>query len=306
MSDSVAYIDNIDISKVYDARYAADEVHYETFSLLAAFFGRDMQAHWHDRYFQVHFLDTGRIELQLDDQRYSVQAPLFVFTPPSVPHAFFTEPDSDGHVLTVRQELIWPLLERLYPGHREAFELPGMCLSLADRPEELEALRHYWALIRHEFNGALPGREQTLLLLAQALFTLLLRNGPLDVRSNGGVRSELRTFQRFNRMIDEHYAEHLPVPHYARELGLSESSLTDVCRRFANSSPKRLILDRLQREAKRLLLFSSCTVHEIAYQLGFKDPAYFARFFNRMEGCSPSCYRNNYAGVGVNPITVLL
>jgi AraC family 4-hydroxyphenylacetate 3-monooxygenase operon regulatory protein len=41
-----------------------------------------------DRYFQMHFLDTGQIELQLDDHRYSVQAPLFVITPPSVPHAF--------------------------------------------------------------------------------------------------------------------------------------------------------------------------------------------------------------------------
>jgi AraC family 4-hydroxyphenylacetate 3-monooxygenase operon regulatory protein len=32
-------------------------------------------------------------------------------------------------------------------------------------------------------------------------------------------------------------------------------------------------------------------VHETAYSLGFKDPAYFARFFNRLEGCSPSTYR---------------
>ena len=68
----------------------------------------------------MHFTETGKIELQLDDQHYSVQAPLFILTPPSVPHAFFTEPDSDGHVLTVRQELIWPLLERLYPGSNGA------------------------------------------------------------------------------------------------------------------------------------------------------------------------------------------
>jgi AraC family 4-hydroxyphenylacetate 3-monooxygenase operon regulatory protein len=73
----------------------------------------------------MHFLDTGQIELQLDDHRYSVQAPLFVLTPPSVPHAFITESDSDGHVLTVREDLIWPLLEVLYPGTREAFGCRG-------------------------------------------------------------------------------------------------------------------------------------------------------------------------------------
>ena len=92
-------ITNIDISKEYDESLGTDDVHYQSFARMAAFFGRDMQAHRHDQYFQMHFLDTGQIELQLDDHRYSVQAPLFVLTPPSVPHAFITESDSDGHVL---------------------------------------------------------------------------------------------------------------------------------------------------------------------------------------------------------------
>jgi mannose-6-phosphate isomerase-like protein (cupin superfamily) len=72
----------------YDESLGTEDVHYQSFARMAAFFGRDMQAHRHDQYFQMHFLDTGQIELQLDDHRYSVQAPLFVLTPPSVPHAF--------------------------------------------------------------------------------------------------------------------------------------------------------------------------------------------------------------------------
>jgi AraC family 4-hydroxyphenylacetate 3-monooxygenase operon regulatory protein len=288
---STGFITNIDIGKEYDARYAADEVHYETFAGLAAFFGRDMQVHWHDRFFQLHYLATGRIELQLDDQHYSVQAPLFILTPPSVPHAFFTEPDSDGHVLTVRQELIWPLLERLYPGSNLALDMPGICLSLAAVPQELAALGHYWELIAREFSQKMAGREQTLALLAQAVFTLMLRNTSLDDKAASGVRGELKLFQRFNKMVDERFRDHLSVPEYAQSLGVTESRLNDLCRRFANRPPKRLIFDRLLREAKRLLLFSACTVHETAYSLGFKDPAYFARFFNRLEGCSPSVYR---------------
>ena len=74
-------IANIDISKEYDESLGTDDVHYQSFARMAAFFGRDMQAHRHDQYFQMHFLDTGQIELQLDDHRYSVQAPLFVLTP---------------------------------------------------------------------------------------------------------------------------------------------------------------------------------------------------------------------------------
>jgi AraC-like DNA-binding protein len=41
------------------------------------------------------------------------------------------------------------------------------------------------------------------------------------------------------------------VPEYASELHLTESRLTDICRRFANRPPKRLIFDRQLREARR-------------------------------------------------------
>ncbi len=248
-------IANIDISKEYDESMGSNDVHYQSFARMADFFGRDMQAHRHDQFFQMHFLDTGQIELQLDDHRYSVQAPLFVLTPPSVPHAFITESDSDGHVLTVREELVWPLLEVLYPGTREAFGLPGICLSLADKPNELAALKHYWQLIERESTEQLAGCEHTTVLLAQAVFTLLLRNAKLDDHAATGMRGELKLFQRFTLLIDNHFHQHWTVPDYACELHITESRLTDICRRFANRPPKRLIFDRQLREAKRLLLF---------------------------------------------------
>lgn len=82
-------IANIDISKEYDESLGTDDVHYQSFARMAAFFGRDMQAHRHDQYFQMHFLDTGQIELQLDDHRYSVQAPLFVLTPVGAARVYY-------------------------------------------------------------------------------------------------------------------------------------------------------------------------------------------------------------------------
>ena len=190
----------------------------------------------------------------------------------------------------MHEDLIWPLLEVLYPGTRETFGLPGICLSLADKPEELTALSHYWRLIERESTAQLPGREHTLVLLAQAVFTLL-RNAPLDDHEAFGMRGELKLFQRFTQLVDAHFHQHWTVPEYASELHLTESRLNDICRRFANRPPKRLIFDRQLREARRLLVFSDSAVNEIAWQLGFKDPAYYARFFNHLVGCSPSRYR---------------
>ncbi len=126
-------------------------MHYQSFARMAAFFGRHMLPHRHEQYFQMHFLNSGQIELQLDDHRYSVEAPLFVLTPPSVPHAFITESDADGHVLTVRENLIWPLLTD-----------------------------------RAGIGGTTAWTEHTLTLLAQAVFTLLLRNAKLTTMPPAG------------------------------------------------------------------------------------------------------------------------
>lgn len=81
-----------------------------------------------------------------------------------------------------------------------------------------------------------------LVALAQAIFTQVLREAPPDEMSPTSVRGEMRQFQRFNRMIDACFRQHLTVPDYARELGISESRLTEICRRFANQSPKNLFL----------------------------------------------------------------
>lgn len=51
----MSQITNIDISKDYDETQGSDDVHYQSFARMAAFFGRDMKPHRHDSFFQMHF-----------------------------------------------------------------------------------------------------------------------------------------------------------------------------------------------------------------------------------------------------------
>lgn len=284
-------IENINIGQQYDGGATDDDVHYETFARMAEFFGRNMRPHWHDRHYQMHYLETGRIALQLDDHDYDVQAPLFVLTPPSVPHAFYTGPESDGHVLTVHQKVLWPLFGQLWPGKPEAHGTRGFCLSLNHSPATLMALSHYWPLMADEFHHLRPARQAALAGLARNIIGVLLRVADPEGAGTSVMRGELAIFQRFNRLVDRHFTQHLTIPDYAQMLGISESRLNELCRRFANQSTKRLIHERVQREARRLLMFTAHSVNQIAWQLGFKDAAYFTRVFQRMEGCSPSQYR---------------
>jgi len=78
---------------------------------------------------------------------------------------------------------------------------------------------------------------------------------------------------------------------YAAALKVSESRLRHACMIVAAQSPMQLVHARVVLEAKRQLRYTSGSVSEIAYALGFDDPAYFTRFFSRRTGMSPRAFR---------------
>ncbi|UUW72694.1 4-hydroxyphenylacetate catabolism regulatory protein HpaA [Pseudomonas oryzihabitans] len=296
-------IPNIHIGEVYDQRYADAEVHYDALGNLAEFFGRNMRAHRHDRFFQVHYVASGRVRVFLDDQHYEEEGPLFFLTPPPVPHAFTTEEGSDGHVLTVRQQLVWTLLD-------EAPELsPGtpfqpLCVPLGDLTgldrEEADRLAALFELLRLETQAPRPAQPSSLRALARLLFISLLRLAPRSRAAQSVRHEDLLVFRRFNELIEAHYTEHWPLPRYAERLGVTEARLNDSCRRIGGLPSKRLIHDRLMQEAKRLLVFTGASANEICYGLGFKDPAYFSRFFLRQAGATPGDYRQRHRAAVAN------
>lgn len=65
------------------------------------------------------------------------------------------------------------------------------------------------------------------------------------------------------------------------------------------------LVDEYRRDrALRLLMRDDHSVLEIAYSLGYSDPAHFTRAFKRWQGVSPRIYRNAVvAGLVENPLT---
>ncbi len=78
---------------------------------------------------------------------------------------------------------------------------------------------------------------------------------------------------------------------YARALGVSLDQLNRGCRAATGRTPLQIVHDRLLAEAKRSLIYTSMSVQEVGFSLGFADPAYFTRFFAQREKCSPSQFR---------------
>ena len=108
------------------------------------------------------------------------------------------------------------------------------------------------------------------------------------------------TAQRFRQLVEMHYRDGLGVDDFCRMLNVTRSHLHTACMRALGRPPQRLVHERLAVEARLRLRQSALPVEQVAYNLGFRDPAYFNRFFRRMSGVSPGAYRK---AVRVSPPT---
>ncbi|MDO1501930.1 helix-turn-helix domain-containing protein [Winogradskyella maritima] len=94
--------------------------------------------------------------------------------------------------------------------------------------------------------------------------------------------------RQFHVLVEQHFREKHAVADYADLLFKSPKTLSNVFKKSGNTSPLKVINSRLALEAKRLLLYSDKTAEEVAFEIGFNDPAHFSRFFKKEVGVPPS------------------
>ena len=82
------------------------------------------------------------------------------------------------------------------------------------------------------------------------------------------------------------------VKYLAEQVHLSPNYLSDLLKRETGMNAKDRIHYYLIEEAKNLLLSTSKTVGELAFDLGFEYPQYFSRLFKSKTGMTPVEYRS--------------
>ena len=105
--------------------------------------------------------------------------------------------------------------------------------------------------------------------------------------------AQMNIIREYNVLVEKHFREYHHVKDYADLLFKSPKTLSNLFPKYSNKSPLMVINDRILLEAKRLLLYSDKSAHEIANELGYSDPAHFSKFFKKHEGLSPSIFRKN-------------
>lgn len=104
--------------------------------------------------------------------------------------------------------------------------------------------------------------------------------------------------EKFDGILHEYLQSDKPqtdgipsVAYFADELHLSANYFGDLIKKETGKSALEHIQAKLIDIAKEKVFQYNKSVSEIAYELGFKYPNHFSRFFKQQVGCSPNEYR---------------
>ncbi|KFF75763.1 transcriptional regulator [Chryseobacterium sp. P1-3] len=80
---------------------------------------------------------------------------------------------------------------------------------------------------------------------------------------------------------------------YAQSLSIHVNSLNRSVKEMTGKTTSQQITARIIREAYALLKHTDWNITEIAYGLGFEEPAYFTNYFKKQTGMTPNALRMN-------------
>lgn len=110
---------------------------------------------------------------------------------------------------------------------------------------------------------------------------------PRKVRAQQN-HSQLSLLKKLEEFIETNYKRIKLPKDYASMLNMTPKNLNRICKATLNKTVTELISDRVILEAKRLLIYSTLSVTQIADELGYEDNAYFFRLFKKKTGLTPN------------------
>ncbi|WP_039948562.1 helix-turn-helix domain-containing protein [Leptospira fainei] len=104
--------------------------------------------------------------------------------------------------------------------------------------------------------------------------------------------------EKFENLLNEYFQSDKPrtiglpsVGYFAEALDLSANYFGDLIKKETGNSAKDHIQSKLIDIAKEKIFEPDKSVNDIAYELGFKYPQHFIRFFKQRIGYTPNKYR---------------
>lgn len=183
-------------------------------------------------------------------------------------------------------------------GHDNEVSCNGILFNGTSNVMRLQLSERQSAVL-HEITDKLTGeylvkdnlQEEMLRILLKRFIIVCTRMAREKYAVSEEKEKSFDMIRQYYVLVDQHFKEKKMVQEYADMLNRSPKTLSNLFAIYKLPSPLRVIHERTEAEAKRLLLYTSKSAKEVAEILGFEELSAFSRFFKNMTGENISDYR---------------
>ena len=251
--------------------------------------------HLHD-YYSIFWIESGEAIHATEFVEYSLKADTILFVPPGLKHRMYLDKSVGGVYILFNEEFVQYNRVNIQPlKNYRLFNNPDFKSLITVEDVNKEKLSNITNLIHNELQNRDEYSQEIVLNL---LHLFLLESRRIFDQQNQAPREESEetpdtTIIRFKQLIEDNFIREKNVSPYAGMLNMNASCLNELTKRVTGITAGELIRNRVIEETKKLLYSSRMSGKEIAYELGFDDPAYFSRFFKKYTGMTLNEFRDN-------------
>lgn len=170
-------------------------------------------------------------------------------------------------------------------------------ISLHLSPDEYQLISAFFSGIESELASTMDRHSKKLIVShIERILSYSLRFH--DSQTQFHVDESKGILKGFDRLLNDYFASgnvyEIGVPtvaYFAQQMHHSANYFGDLIKRAAGKSAQEYIRDRLIEEAKNRVSLLDKSITEIAFELGFRYPQHFSRFFKQLTGKTPIEYR---------------
>ena len=257
--------------------------------------GWRIDPHSHRNLDQIMILREGGGRAMMEGEETPIGPGSVVLVPATSVHGFTFEEGTAGAVFSFTSDV----LREQRDGAGSVYDrLSAMFASPVANLSGEDCFRAVWSLaerLKGEIETDAPAaRIATRAWLALLVVEIVRRVAGSGQRGDHLVPRAAPVLDSLRAMIEERFRQTRRIGAYAGALAMTIDRLTEHTKRVAGVTPAHMVRTRVVVEAKRQLVFTDLSVSQIAFELGFSDPAHFSRYFRRYADVTPQQFREHH------------
>ena len=245
-------------------------------------------------FWEICYVEEGRITLSLDGEDVSLSSGELVFIAPDVVHSYASEKGNQNRAFVICFESFSVSMRSLSSAKFRLDEGQKKCIDLVIDESKNTFYMNSCDLLETVAEPNFGGAQAIILQLEYLILCLMRRLSAEDGSAIVFLRDDRFYADLVNviiRYFSRHVNERISLDDVCSKVNYSRSF---ICKTFKEQTGETLFsyFNRMKiDEAQRLLSETSLSVTDIASRLGFSEVKYFCSLFKKLTGTTPVVYR---------------